>query len=118
MCLTKQIFIQMPKLLAFILAIAAFVEPAGAQSAQQTNTIENVVALQMATNSCGYKVNHSMLAIALSAVNIRPTELTPGGKHWPSVQSHQARVRKLIATESGKASFCRTVRNELSAMID
>lgn len=91
---------------------------AAAQTVQQTNVIENTVALQMAQSSCGYKINYDMLGVVMSAVNLRTADLSPGGKYSPNVQRNQARVRKLIATEAGKSSFCRNVRNDLSAMFD
>ena len=107
--------------LRVVAALAGLVALAGsgyAQTAQQANVIENTVALQVARDACGYKVNNTMLALVLDQANIRTTDLTSGGKFSSTVQRNQARVRKLIASESGKASFCRTVRNELSAMLD
>lgn len=91
---------------------------ANAQNSQQVNVIENVVALQVAQGQCGTKINYGMLATVMNAVNIRPDDLVRGGKYYPSVERNQTRVRGLIATEAGKTSFCRTVRTELSAMLD
>lgn len=91
---------------------------ASAQSAQQSTVIENVVALQVAQSHCGYKINYEMLGIVLSASDLRTTDPVPGGRYAQSVERNQARVMRLISSESGKASFCRNVRRDLSAMFD
>lgn len=106
------------KALPFGLVLALTVSAAQAQTAQQATSIENVVALQVAQSACGYKINFDMLGLVLRAVNLRTEDLAPGTKYWGSVERNQARVHQLIATDSGKASFCRNVRRDLSAMID
>lgn len=88
------------------------------QTAKQSNVIENTVALQVAQSECGYKVNTEMLQVVMNSVNLRPSDLSPGGKYWGHVERNQARVRRLTATSAGKASFCRNIRHELSAMFD
>lgn len=104
--------------LAIIFGLTAPASLALAQTSQQANTIENTVALQVAQSQCGYKINYDMLGITLSAVNLRTADLAPGGRYWASVERNQARVTRLIATETGKASFCRNIRRDLSAMFD
>ena len=89
-----------------------------AQTSQQANVIENIVALQVAQAECGAKVNYEMLATVMAATNIRSDDLLRGGKYFSRVERDQRRVRRLIATEAGKASFCRSVRTDLSAMLD
>jgi hypothetical protein len=106
------------KLLATVVALTSFPGIALAQTSQQANVIENIVALQVAQTECGYKVNYDMLGITMSAVNLRTTDLVPGGKYWASVERNQSRVRRLTATSAGKSSFCRNIRRDLSAMFD
>lgn len=106
------------KSLAISLGVIPFAAVVQAQTIQQTNVIENTVALQFAQSECGYNVNYDMLGLALSAANLRTSDLSPGGRYWASVEQNQSRVRRLIATSSGKSSFCRNVRRDLSAMLD
>ena len=89
-----------------------------AQNSQQSTVIENTAALQVSQVQCGYKINYEMLGLALSAANLRTGDLLRGGKYWENVELNQGRVRRLIATETGRASFCRNVRRDLSAMFD
>lgn len=59
-----------------------------------------------------------MLGATFSAVGLTAGDLEPGGKFHDRVLLNQARVKNLAATESGRASFCRNIRSELSAMFD
>lgn len=93
-------------------------QSAMAQNAQQANVIENTVALQVSQTKCGYKVNNEMLSTVFSAANMQPRDLVRGGKYYGEVAKNQARVSQLVATDAGKSSFCRNVKNELSAMFD
>ena len=99
-------------------AIALSAGVVNAQTTYQANVIENIVAIQMAQTQCGYKVNYGLLAITMNAVNLRTEDLLPGGKYSRGVERNQARVLQLVATDSGKTSFCRNVRRDLSAMFD
>lgn len=87
-----------------------------AQTATQATVIENTVALQAAESQCGYQVDYDMLSVVFSSANLHTSDLSPGGKYWANVQQHQSRLKRLLSTSKGKASFCRNVRNDLSAM--
>lgn len=107
------------KLVLFGMAAAvSVVLSVGAQTQQQKNVIENTVAVQVASSECGYKINLDMLALVLSAVDIRTSDMQPGGRFRPEVIRNQERVRDLVSTRAGKESFCRNARAELSAMFD
>lgn len=89
-----------------------------AQTAQQSNVIENTVALQAAQEQCHYRVNFEMLGISLNAVGLQSTDLMPGGRYWNNVKHNQARIKELTKTANGKSSFCKGIRHNLSAMFD
>jgi hypothetical protein len=91
---------------------------AQAQTAEQSNIIENVVAVFAAESYCGQTVNQQVLGIVLSASGLRPEDLSSGGRYYSTVVRDRERVRQLVSTDSGKSSFCRRVSTELSAMFD
>jgi hypothetical protein len=103
-----------------ILSAAAFfmASTSVAQTAPQANVIENVVAVMAAQSYCGQTVNQQMLEVVLASSGLRPEDLSSGGKYYSEVVRHRSRVRALVSTEEGKASFCRRVGNDLSAMFD
>lgn len=104
--------------LAIGLITLPFATATQAETLQEANFLENIVALQVAQDVCGYTINHDMLGIVMTELDIQAEDLGPGGRHWASVQQNQSRVRQLISSNSGKSSFCRNVKNDLSAMFD
>lgn len=100
-------------ILAYTLAMTSYSSFAGI-----SDSLENMAAIGAAPAACGFKVNEQMVNISVSALFDNPSDLTPGGKHWPELQNNLQRIKNLTATAAGKKSFCNRISKELSAFFD
>jgi hypothetical protein len=88
------------------------------QTKSQENVIENIAALWVAEKHCGVKINQNMLAIAINSVGLSPEQIAPSGRYGNITDNRVNRALVLVQKPSGKASFCKNIRSDLSAMID
>ncbi len=105
----------MKKLSLAVISVVAF---SASASADTTDSLENVAAIAAAPAVCGYKVNNEMVGTAVNSLFSDPSELNPGGRHYPELQKNLQRIKNLTATEEGTKSFCARVSKDLSAFFD
>ncbi|MZR31505.1 hypothetical protein [Sneathiella litorea] len=83
-----------------------------------SRTIENLSAVLASKSLCGFNVNMQIVKIAGDAALGDVKKMAEGGRYYVDMLENMDRISRLTNTASGKASFCNTVRTELSAFID
>lgn len=84
----------------------------------RSDSLENMAALSAAPLLCGFKVNKSMVTISMTALFPNPSDLNRGGRYWNEFERNLDRIEMLASTESGKQSFCNSIKRKLSAFFD
>jgi hypothetical protein len=97
-------------------ALIAGISPAAAQS--RSESLENLSAIAASPPICGFKVNETIVTMAVNSLFDSPADVSPGGKYWPDIQRNMRRIHALTSTEPGRQSFCNRVRTNLSAFFD
>ncbi len=103
------------KLIALLLFLVSF--NVNSNTHENTQFIEDITALLISKSECGYKLNKRIIKLSFNSVNLKYTDLLPGGEFRKEFNDNISQIKTKIHKPNGRLIFCNNVKNMLGALI-